>query len=134
MGNFSHLPLQKAIYQKLTGDASLMALVTGIYDRLPQHTDFPYIAIGESSGSDWSTKTTSGADQNLTLHIWSREGGRKEAAAIMERIHALLHDQAMTIEGQALVMSRFISSNILLDDDGWTYQGIMRFRVLSEIN
>jgi hypothetical protein len=134
MGNFSHLPLQKAVYQQLTGDTALMALVTGIHDRPPQSSIFPYITVGESISRDWSTMATTGLEQVITLHVWSREGGRKEAALIMERIHVLLHEGTLSVEGQTLVLIRFISSSVLLEDDGWTYQGVMRFRTLLYAN
>ena len=129
---FSHYPLQAAIYQALSSDSALAALVTGVYDRPPQSTAFPYMTIGESSGSDWSTKTTSGMEQQLAIHVWSQNGGRKEAAAIMTRIHTLLHQANLSVSGQTLVLLRFVSSDIVLEDDGYTYCGSMRFRALLE--
>jgi hypothetical protein len=104
MANFSHYPLQQAIYQTLAGDTTLMALISGVFDRPPEGTAFPYVTIGESAGSDWSTKTTTGMSHNVSLHIWSREGGRKQAATIMERLHTLLHQASFSVTGQTLVM------------------------------
>lgn len=134
MSGFSHLPLQKAIYQLLTNDSALMGLVDGIYDRPPQSSAFPYITLGESNCADRSTKTTTGLEQTVMLHVWSREGGRAQVAGIMERMQTLLYDASMTVEGQTLVMIRFQSSSITLEDDGWTYQGLMRFMALLEAN
>jgi hypothetical protein len=134
MTGFSHLPLQKAIYQRLIADTALMALIVGVYDRPSHNTNFPYVTLGESSISDWSTKTTTGLDQKVILHVWSREGGRTQAATIMERIFALLHEVNFSVVGQTLVLIRFLSSSILLEDDGGTYQGVMRFHALLEAN
>jgi hypothetical protein len=128
MAVFSQHPLQKAIYQTLSGDATLMGLVTGVYDRPPQGSAFPYITLGESEGRDWSTKTTSGMEQIVSQHVWSREGGRKQASLIMERIHTLLHDAGLSVEGQTLISLRFSASSLNLENDGWTYHGILRFR------
>lgn len=130
MGNFSHYPLQQAVYQKLTGDTTLMSLVTGVYDRTPQDTVYPYISIGESHGRNWSNLGMVGMEHLLTLHIWSREGGRKQAAQIMERLHTLLHQGMLTVTGQTLVAIGFVDSAITVEPDGWTYQGRMRFTVL----
>lgn len=130
MANFSHLPLQEAIYSALTGDATLMGLITGVYDRPPEGTAFPYITLGEATGSDWSNTATVGMEFLITLRIWSRQGGRKEVASIMERLHTLLHEANLSISGQTLVMLRFTSSDIALMDDGWTYQGVMTFHAL----
>jgi hypothetical protein len=128
MPTFSHYPLQQSIYQALTADSQLMSLVVGVFDRVPQGTAYPYVTIGESVGSDWSTKTTSGMEQNVSLHIWSRQGGRAEAANIMTRIHTLLHEVPLTVIGQTLVSIRFSGSGITLENDGWTYQGVMKFQ------
>jgi len=134
MTTFSHYPLQQAIYQTLTNDSTLMSLVVGVFDRPVQGTAFPYVTIGESTGSDWSTKTTSGMQQVVTIRIWSREGGRAQAANIMTRIHTLLHQVPLSVTGQTLVSIRFVSSNIKLLNDGWTYQGFISFRALLQAN
>ena len=134
MPNFSHYPFQTAIYNKLTGDSALMSSIAGVFDHTPEAQAYPYVTLGESSISDWSSKTTEGTEHNFTLHIWSREGGRKQAAQIMERIHTLLHQGNLTITGQSLVLMRFVSSNIVLENDGWTHHGVMRFRALLQAN
>ena len=125
---FSHLPLQEAIYAALTGDTTLMAMLTGVFDRPPQGTAFPYVTIGESAGSNWSTKTTGGMQQVVTLRIWSRQSGRAEAANVMTRLHELLHNVSLNVSGQTLVSIIFKDSAIVLQNDGWTYQGIMKFQ------
>lgn len=132
MAIFSHLPLQQEIYQALTGDSTLMTLVTGVYDRVPQDSAYPYVVIGDMAGNDWSSKTTTGMEYLITLHVWSREGGRKETALIMERLHTLLHQSNLTITGQSLVLMQFLSSSLSLENDGWTYHGILRLRALLE--
>lgn len=132
MSGFSHISFQQSVYALLNGDSALLALVQGVYDRPPQGSAFPYITIGESGISDWSTKTSTGTQHMLQLHVWSRNGGRKEAAIIMERLHTLLHLGTMSITGQTLVQIRFVSSDIVLEDDGSTYQGTIRFKALLE--
>lgn len=132
MASFSHYSLQKAVYQALTGNTGFMALVTGIYDRPPQETVFPYVTIGEAVISDWSSATTSGTEQVISIHAWSREGGRKQAVSIMEKIYATLHDANFSVEGHTLVMIRFAGSSVTLENDGFTYQGQMKFRAYLE--
>ncbi|MDE3017264.1 MAG: DUF3168 domain-containing protein [Pseudomonadota bacterium] len=134
MANFSHLPLQEAVYAALTGDATLMALVSGVFDRPPEGTAFPYVTLGESTGSDWSSAATVGMEHHFTLHVWSREGGRKQSASIMERLHTLLHQANLSITGQTLVMMVFSASEIVLENDGWTYHGKMQFHALLQAN
>lgn len=132
MANFSHFALQKALYDSLTADVTLMGMVDGVYDRVPDTADYPYVTIGDLQMRNWSSKTFTGSACNVEIHSWSREGGRKESAAIMERIHNLLHDQPINITGQTLVMLRFVSSDILLERDGWSYHGITRYEALMQ--
>jgi hypothetical protein len=130
MSTLTHNALQSALYGTLSGDATLSGMATGIFDRPAQNTDFPYITIGESVCSDWSTKTSTGTKHELEIHIWSREGGRKQTASIMERIYSLLHNQNISIIGQSLVFMRFIASSITLENDGWTYHGMLKLHAM----
>ena len=134
MSGFSHFPLQQAIYQTLTNDSTLMALVESVFDRPPQDSDYPYVTLGDSTGSDHSNLGTIGMEQLVSLQVWSREGGRKEAATIMERIYTLLHQAVLTVSGQTLLSMQFVSSSLSLENDGWTYQGIMRFHAVLQAN
>lgn len=132
MPNFSQYSLQKSIYQLLSSDSALSVLVSGVYDFVPQASIYPYVVIGEDRLRDWSTKTTNGAEHQLTLHVHSREGGRKQAALIMERLHTLLHNAALTMTGQTLVAISFEGSDIMQEKDGIGYHGVMRYRALTE--
>ena len=132
MANFSYHPLQKAVYEALTDDVTLMGMISGVFDRPPQGQDYPYIALGESSVSDWSTKTSNGMEHAVQMQIWSREGGRRQCAQIMENVHRILHDVNLTPDGHRLISIRFVSSTISIKSDGWTYQGTMRFRAVTE--
>lgn len=107
-----------------------MALVDGVYDRVPDDADFPYVTLGDIGIRDWSGKTFSGSQCSLQLHIHSREGGRKQSMEIMERLYSLLHDNNISVSGQNMVMMRFLSSDIVLEQDGWSYHGNMRFSLL----
>lgn len=132
MPNLAHFSLQKALYLRLSGDSSLAALVSGVYERVPQDAVFPYISIAPLVGKDWSTKTTRGMEFEVQVNVWSREGGQKQAATIMEQILSLLHDASFTVENNTLVLSRLTDSTIEQQSDGWTYAGKMQFRMLLE--
>jgi hypothetical protein len=134
MSNFSQLSLQTAIYAKLTGDTTLMAMVEGVYDRPFQGAAFPYVTIGDSLAKDLSNKLTNGTDHKMTLHVWSREGGRAQTATIMERLYQLLHQGTLTITGQTLVIMQFTASAIQLESDGETYHGTLALRVILQSN
>jgi hypothetical protein len=132
MANFSYHSLQKALYEALANDSTLMGMVSGIFDRMPQGQSYPYVTLDESLGSDASTKTSVSMEYALQIQVWSREGGRRQNVEIMENIHRILHDANLTLIGHRLISIRFISSTISVKSDGWTYQGTMRFRAVTE--
>ena len=126
--------LQKAIHAALSGDAALVSLLgsTRIYDHAPPDVAFPYITFGRTSVYDWSTGSESGTEQLLTLHVWSKGRGKKEAHALMDALSARLHDAALALDGHHLVNFRLEFSEVLFDDDQSVHHGLLRFRAVTE--
>jgi hypothetical protein len=126
--------LQQALYGVLTGNAALAALIgpPRIYDDVPQGAALPYLTIGQSTVRDWSTGTESGEEHILTLHVWSRAGGRKETHEIMEALRLAVHDQPLVLAGHRLVNLRHELSEARRDPDGETYHGTVRLRAVTE--
>lgn len=133
MGNASWA-LQQAIFGNLTSDATLVSLLgdARVWDAVPTRAEFPYITFAQTTERDWSTGSEDGAEHVVSLHVWSRGAGRKEALAIMERLKALLHDAALTLTGHRLVNLRHEGSEVRRDPDGETYHGIVRLRAVTE--
>lgn len=125
----SHFSLQQSVYETLNNDATLAALVVGVFDHVPSGTDYPFITLGEGSARDWSNLEHQGTQHQVTLRVYSREAGRKQASTIIERIVALMHG-GFSVSGQSVRSIRFLSSTIQLQDDGLTYVGTVNFRVL----
>ena len=126
--------LQKAVFAALEADAALTSLIGAgrIHDDAPQTTSFPYITFGTTPSRDWSTGTDTGAEHVLTLHVWSRAAGKKEAQAIMRLLREALHDEPLVIEDHRLINLRHEFSDTSRDPDGETVHGIVRFRAVTE--
>lgn len=126
--------LQQSIYEALTDDAALLALLGGprIYDDVPQSADFPYLTIGQSLVRDWSTGSEEGDEHTLTVHVWSRESGRKQTHAIIGLLREALHDRPLTLDGHRLVNLRHEFSDARREPDGDTYHGLVRYRAVTE--
>ena len=122
--------LASTVYTALTGDATLMALVEGVYDDVPQDTPYPYIVVGEETTINAGTMTVDGLEHTLTLHVWSRYRGLKETKQIMERIYTLLHNSNLTVTGASLVNLRQEFSSTFVDAEGLTRHGVIRFRAM----
>jgi len=118
MTYLSHTSLQQAIYQTLTGDAALSAIISGIYDHVPQGNPYPFITIGEANIRDWSNLEKPGSEHQFTIRVFSRESGRKQSADII------------SVSGSTLVQMQCTGSTIALMDDGATYRGTLGFRAL----
>ncbi len=122
--------LKKAAYQALTADATLMAQISGVYDAVPEGSAYPYVTIGALQARDWSSKTTAGSDFTLNVHAYARTAGRKAVIAILERVYQVLRQASFSLTGYALVHLRSESSEVMLEDDGLTYRGTLRLRIL----
>ena len=124
--------VQKAIFSTLSGDSSLDSLIGNnkILDDGPQGTDYPYVQIGEETTIDAGLKDKEAQEYTLTIHIWSRYRGNKETKEIAERIYTLLHNGAISVTGASLANIRNEFFTVLIDDDGLTRHGVMRFRAI----
>jgi uncharacterized protein DUF3168 len=123
--------LQSAIYTALKGNASLMAVIDDVHDDVPAGAVFPYIAIGDHTGVDWSTKTTTGLDHTLELHVWSQSDGKKQALEILKLIEDVLDDQPLTLTDHNLITLRREFRTVMTDVDQSLRHGILRFRALT---
>lgn len=107
---------------------SVNTLVGGrIYDYVPDNKQYPYVTVQEvSTDLDW-THDRDGEQLRITVDIWSRYRGFKEAATIAAAVraelagvaHALTSFDANSIPAEALA---------LRDPDGITRHIPMDFR------
>ena len=130
----AELAVQAAIYQALTASAPLMAVVTGVYDNVPQldeRTDpdgiFPYVMIGEDDVDEDDTDTSRGFRIEVEIHAWSRFRGRREVKEIQGHVYDALHRQPLSVDGYHFVDCFFDEAETRLDPDGKTRHGVSIF-------
>ena len=126
--------LQQGIYQTLVGDPQVTGLLGGanIFDDAPQNASFPYLTFGQTTERDWSTGSEDGSEHIVTLHVWSRAGGKKETHEIIETVRAALNTAPIAIDDHHLINLRHEFSEARHDKDGETYHGIVRYRAVTE--
>ena len=123
--------LQSSIYSTLSNDNNLtQVLGAGVYDEVTEGATYPFVALGEETAVDYSTKDLVGGETTVNIHIWSQYKGSKETKNIMDKIHDLLHDSNLTVSGFNLINLRFEYSDIMRDPDGVTRHGVMRFQAI----
>lgn len=123
MSGLTLWPVQQAIYSKLNADATLGAMIEGVFDRVREGTDYPYVVLAGASSEDEATQTTAIQRIRAEIEIYSREGGRKQALQIADRIAELLHEGSLSISGQTLLEMRVSEASSEQLADGLTYRG-----------
>lgn len=121
-------PLQEALYSRLNGDSTLGGLITGVYDAVPDDTALPIVVIGPASTSDDGSKTLDARDYIFNVDVWSDYRGMKETKNISQRVYTLLHEHDLSVSGASLIDLRCEFSSEVLENDGVTRHGVMRFR------
>jgi len=127
--------VQVALSSKLSGDSTLMALVSIIRDQasVAQNQVFPYITIGDIVETQDDTLSTRQYDQDCTLHIWTQSSGFKQAQGILARCNVLLHRQPLTLSGsQTHVATWYRDAIPLADPDGITQHLVVHYRLIVE--
>ena len=130
----SAISLRAAIRDALAADMPLTTMLGGakIYDDPPRDAALPYVTLGEDTIADASTATEPGDEHALTLHVWSRQGGHREAHIIAGALLEALVDAPLSLDGHHLANLRFIVANVRRESDGRTYHGIVRLRAVTE--
>lgn len=131
------LDLQDLILVTLKADATLMALINGVWDKVPTNSfDAPkesYISFGPHDYVEDDAECIVGGEHTFQLDVWSRKVGFPACKQICDRAKALLHEADLTLStSNALVEIRVPSMRILRDPDGTTSHGIITVTALIE--
>ncbi|MFF8473882.1 DUF3168 domain-containing protein [Streptomyces sp. NPDC015414] len=92
-------PVQAAVYESLTGSAALMALVSGVYDEVPEPAPYPYVSFGSITEHPDDAHDAQGLDVIVTLHVWSKAPGFAQAYAIFAALDAALDRVPLDVAG-----------------------------------
>lgn len=131
-----------AVYNKLAGDATLVALLASYEgypaifttDPAPGDANLPYIvAAGEVVQVPFDTKTCLGREVVIDVRCYADAGGSSlTIEAIAERVRYLLHRQSLTIDGYDWVISD-VSGPIVADELDY-YGRIISLRAKAQNN
>ncbi len=134
--------LQQAIYDKLTGNAPLMASLSSawgtdaVFDHVPQVPDpssgiyFPYISIQDVSATQWDTDTSFGASGLVQIDVWSRTRSMLEVRQIAQAVYALVHYTDLPISDAVHVWTDVESVEAFTDPDNLTRRAMLSVRVV----
>lgn len=106
-----------------------------VYDEVPDlpegqpDANFPYVVIGDDTAVPFDTDDQQGAEATLTIHVWSRYHGRKEAKDILGEIYRLLNRAKLSIVGYNTVDVLWEFSETFTETDNATRHGVSRYRI-----
>jgi hypothetical protein len=126
--------LRAAIHDALNADGTLTALLGGakVYDEPPKAAVFPYVTLGEARIANFAAGDDPGEEHQLTLHVWSRQGGHREAHLVTGAVMQALDDAPLSLGSHRLVNLRFALADVRREADGRTYHALVRFRAVTE--
>lgn len=125
--------LAAAIRGAAMADAGVQALVGGrFYDEPPPDVVFPYITIGRVESRAIDASEREALEHGVTLHIWSRYGGRAEALDVAAALRGCLHNVSLDVTGRRLVLIFVQFTDVFRSGDGRTTHGVLRLKAITE--
>lgn len=103
-----------------------------IYDDPPADPVFPYLTLGRLEARPADASEAEALEHVVTLHVWSRYGGRAEALDVIAAVRAALHNSPLTLLGRKLVLMLVSFTDVFRSGDGCTTHGVVRVRALTE--
>ena len=112
--------LRNADVQRLIGDRFYL-------DSPPENPTFPYVTGGRVEQDRDGTLL-------LTLHVWSRYGGRAETLDVIGALRNALVGQELTIGSATPGEINAQFADVFRSGDGRTTHGVLRLRVIQKAN
>lgn len=126
--------LKTAFRQHLLAHAPLVAALGGprVYDEVPRAVAAPYVAFAEATARENGTSSDRGHLVEMTLHVWSKQGGSREALALGDLVSDALDDTLLTLEGHRMVTCRLAITEARRMPDKDLTRVALRFRISTE--
>ena len=117
----------KAVYVALDATSGLTGIIS---ESLSNADPFPKIWLEDGGADDWSNKDDNGLEAFVNLHVGSQKEGTKEIRGLMDKCHSALHNVDLVLANGQSVLCQFVRHDVVIDSDGVTRHGIMRFKLL----
>lgn len=140
---FAPMETQIAIFNKLSGDSTLLTLLgttpsgaQKIFDYVPENNPFPYITMSVKPWTNRANYTHDGLECQLQISVWYQPGvggfkgrGDKQIQLIQKRVEDLLTKTNLSINGWNTLQLRRSLIDIITDPDSVTRHGIQQFKL-----
>jgi Protein of unknown function (DUF3168) len=126
----AHVALWAAIRARLQDAPSLGP--NRVHDGPPRNAAFPYVALDAQEWRDRSGLDAPLIEHRVTLKVFSRKGGQREAATLVDTIETALMATPLTPTGHRIVSLRVASLEHRLQRDAVTAEAAIRLVALTE--
>lgn len=130
------IDIARALQIVLSTDSGVQAVLGNaprLYDHLPEDPIFPYLTYGPMRTQDISGDEALLQTHILSLHMWSRYGGRNEVINIIEAISKAVNERPFDLGDIHLVRKHILYSDIMRAPDGRTLHGLIRLSFTTDI-
>jgi len=127
--------LLAALHAALMAHADVQALLgdpARVHDDAPPDAVFPYVTVGRVESRTADAPGGDALEHGVTLHVWSRHGGRAEALEVIAALRSALHNAPLAVEGRKLVLLFAHFADVFRSGDGRTTHGVLRLRAVTE--
>lgn len=124
--------LQKLVFDTLTGDAAIAALVgTRVYDRALPNAAFPFISFGPTSFLLVQDECLSGRTETMQIDVWSEsKGGKRQCKDIVDLVVSALNGLTDELTTVTVADMRVTLAQVMDDPDGITSHGVVQIEAL----
>ena len=99
---------------------------------MPDGAAFPYLQWRENAAA-WDTTSDRGKTHDITVNAWSHAEGRREVDLILHALEIAWRDIApRTLTDHRLINIDRTFADVIREEGGQTYLGVMRFRAVTE--
>ncbi len=129
------LALAKAVHATLSANIAVQSVLgqsPRLYDHPPEDPIYPYLTYGPMRSEDIGGDDSPMTAHIMTLHLWSRYGGRAETMAMIQAVSGALEDGSWGLENGHLVSANVIFTDQFRAPDGRTIHGIIRFNATTQ--
>ncbi len=120
--------LQAAAIAALQAHPALALALSGVYDGPPARVAYPYVSVGDSLSSDWSTKTATGREIRLALTVWDDGEEPTRLHTLIGHVEDAIAGVARDVPGWRIASLVFLRSLITRDAAG-PWAGLVEYRV-----
>ncbi|MEE9272462.1 MAG: DUF3168 domain-containing protein [Robiginitomaculum sp.] len=125
----------KAIHNHLSNSQEVQSLLGNpprLYDNPPEDPIYPYLSYGRMQSSDISGDAAPLSQHIISLHIWSRYGGRGEIFDCNAAIAAALFGASLPLGEGIAVHSNITFTDNFRAPDGRTMHGLIRLSLTTQ--